>query len=615
MFEYFASLFTIAPRARLLAAAGLLTGVGLGTQLRAADPNAGLADRVQGLIVRLGDNDYFVRERAQGELGKIGFEAFDALEVAAENDDIEIASRAKALVNQMQIEWTTADDPPEVKKQLHNYGLKDEAAHIALIAPLAEIPGDKGLPVLCRLVRFDKSPVLSKLAALAIIEQKKPGAESWPAREKTIKEVLGNSPRAAAEWLRTYLAAQQDPAAAIEAWGKLAELEQHAMPQHTQPQIVCALWRQQVAVLRKLDRRDEAVASMMKIVDLEEGHSETLAELVRWLVEQEAWDVVDTVAKRFADRIDREPILLYTLAQAQQVRGNEALAQQTAERALKLNEGNSFDKLVQHVEAARELQRRGMLKWCQQEYMHVISTGAPGDFITLFAQRGLAELAHDQGDDALAAKVWEEAVKAREAKEKNKEGDVQDLANRFGPIETMRARMHFFKACRYLAEGNTAEQLVELKAGLEDDPTEIDVLIAMYHYPNLDAELKEKTRRLLNESIESFRRDIQESPDDATNYNQLAWLIANTEGDPQEARRNSERSLEIIRAQSDDKEGRSSEAGYLDTLARCHYACGDLVRAVETQTKAIELDPHSGQMRKQLKLFKSELEKSERKGP
>ncbi len=355
----------------------------------------------------------------------------------------------------MQIEWTTADDAAEVKKLLHNYGLKDEAAHIAIVGQLIDTPGDRGLPVLCRLVRFDKSPVLSKLAALAIVEQKKVRSDRWPAREQLIKDNLGNSPRPAAEWLRAYLAAHRDPAAGVEAWGKLAEQEQHVVPQQTQPQIVCALWRQQVAALRKLDRRDEAVAAMMRIVDLEEGHSETLAELVRWLVEQEAWDVVDAVAKRFADRIEREPILLYTLAQAQQARGQNDEAQKTVERALALNKGSTYEQLVQHVEAAQELQRRGMLKWAQQEYMHAITTGTPGDFVTIFAQRGLSELAHDQGDDALAAKIWEDAVHAREEKEKNKEGDVQDLSNRFGPIETNRARMHFFRALRSRSRGES----------------------------------------------------------------------------------------------------------------------------------------------------------------
>ena len=53
---------------------------------------------------------------------------------------------------------------------------------------------------------------------------------------------------------------------------------------------------------------------------------------MNWLVGQEAWTVVDAVAKRFADRIENEPILLYTLAQAQQAQGDEKAAQQTADK-------------------------------------------------------------------------------------------------------------------------------------------------------------------------------------------------------------------------------------------------------------------------------------------
>ena len=62
------------------------------------------------------------------------------------------------------------------------------------------------------------------------------------------------------------------------------------------------------------------------------------------------------------------------------------------------------------------------------------TTGTQGEFITFYAQRALSELLHDQADDLMAAKVWEDAVRAREAKEQKKEGDLQDLLNRFGSI-------------------------------------------------------------------------------------------------------------------------------------------------------------------------------------
>ena len=52
-------------------------------------------------------------------------------------------------------------------------------------------------------------------------------------------------------------------------------------------------------------------------------------------------------------------------------------------------------------------------------------------------------------------------------------------------------------------------------------------------------------------------------------------------------------------------------AGYLDTLGRCYYAVGDYANAVKFQSQAIELDPHSGQMNRQLVVFREALAKAE----
>jgi tetratricopeptide (TPR) repeat protein len=81
--------------------------------------------------------------------------------------------------------------------------------------------------------------------------------------------------------------------------------------------------------------------------------------------------------------------------------------------------------------------------------------------------------------------------------------------------------------------------------------------------------------------------------------NQTAWLIANTEGNAQEALAMSKRSLEL----------RPNEAAYLDTLGRCYYAVGDLEGAIRAQKEAIKSEPFSGQMTRQLKLFETELAK------
>jgi len=74
--------------------------------------------------------------------------------------------------------------------------------------------------------------------------------------------------------------------------------------------------------------------------------------------------------------------------------------------------------------------------------------------------------------------------------------------------------------------------------------------------------------------------------------------VANTEGDYDEALRSSQRSLEL----------RPETAGYLDTLGRCYFAKGDYKNAVFHQSRAVELEPHSQQIRRQLELFQKALE-------
>ena len=55
---------------------------------------------------------------------------------------------------------------------------------------------------------------------------------------------------------------------------------------------------------------------MLRIVAQEQGDTQTLGELVDWLVEQQAWSVIDDVARRFDDQFKQDPFLMYTLAQA-----------------------------------------------------------------------------------------------------------------------------------------------------------------------------------------------------------------------------------------------------------------------------------------------------------
>ena len=335
---------------------------------------------------------------------------------------------------------------------------------------------------------------------------------------------------------------------------------------------------------------------MIRVVALDDDN-ESLLELVDWLARERAWNSIDEVATRFTDRFQRDPILLYTLAQGCKSQGNDAAASKNAEKASQLNEGDP----LKHLRVAVQLQQHGWFDWSQREYRQVIKIGPPGQSFALQAQFFLAEMQYDQADYQAAAKTLEEATDT--FKGKDQDGLDQQIAETSRTVNETLTRLHFFRACQHEAAGQRDRQLSELLAGLKLVPDDVNVLIALFSFPNLDAATREGVRKRIGQCAESFRQDIKNSPDEATAYNQLAWLIANTEGDKQEAIRASQKSLEL----------RPGSAGFLDTLARCYYAAGDLENAVKHQSQAVEIDPHSGQMNRQLKLFGDALAKNKQK--
>ena len=124
-------------------------------------------EHISKLIRELGNKDYYVRQRAQDELARLGFEAFDALNLAAADEDPEIAFRAKYLLRLMRVEWTTPGDPSEVKKCLRNYESQDALAREGTMRALADLPNGQGVAALCRLARFEKSPLSNRQLPLA----------------------------------------------------------------------------------------------------------------------------------------------------------------------------------------------------------------------------------------------------------------------------------------------------------------------------------------------------------------------------------------------------------------------------------------------------------------
>ena len=184
-----------------------------------------------------------MREAAQQELARLGFEAFEALTEAETDADIEVASRA-ALPGaaDWRFEFARPDDPAEVKQALQEYETLDAAGRLDRIRRLATQIDEPHLSELRRLVRFEKSQTLSKCAALAVMQQK---PVRWP-RIAALRSSAHRwqEPRPAAAWLRTYLDIDSKGTEPVAKFAELVKAEEQLLTDaadRTQPEIVIAL--------------------------------------------------------------------------------------------------------------------------------------------------------------------------------------------------------------------------------------------------------------------------------------------------------------------------------------------------------------------------------------
>ncbi|MCS7306878.1 MAG: hypothetical protein NZ602_17435 [Thermoguttaceae bacterium] len=549
--------------------------------------------RIQHLIEQLGHPNYFVRQRAQQELAQMGFEAFEALCEAEHHEDLEIAARAKYLLRLLRIQWVQSNDPPELRRLLADYESLPLEQRAERIQALAALPEAKGVEALCRIARFERFSAISKLAAVVLISRYGPNhpppKELFPQLEKHLKR----SRRVAIQWLETYVRFWDSPEQAIEQWRRHVETELEVfrhMPAESSLQVVGGLLRAESHWLAHLGRKKEAALVLMRLLDLEQkGDPRTVEQLADWLWEEKAYEAIEKLAERFREVFAQEPILLYTLAQAQHAQGRHQQAQQTAQQALQLNPGPQADQILRHLMAAISLRRKGFLQWSEQEFRYVLRMAPMGHRLYTLAAVQLAEMLHDQCQHFQAAEALQPLVEWF-----GKRDSLPDALEELTPL-SVQARMHYFYACHWEVQKNPSKQKQSLQQALKADPTDVDSLIACYRLSGEPPEWKSQIRSLIQKAVVFYREKIQEEPEEATHYNHLAWLIANTEGDLDEALRCAQKAVEL-----------SPDVGaYYDTLARVYFARGDLTSALKYQTKAVQLEPHSLQIRRQLKEFQN----------
>jgi tetratricopeptide (TPR) repeat protein len=565
-------------------------------------------ERIAELIRQLGSPQFAMRRAAAIELRQIGAEAFDMLNAATDDADLEVASSARYLLRQITVRWVRGEDSAVVRGLLQDYGNRPDETRLEQVETLARLANGDGVAALCRIARFDRSPVVSRSAALEIIRPREFTTKRMVLDADTAERELGDSSRVAAAWLRQYVEQLRDPASSVAPWQKFVDSETAKLEEgtdETNSEVVCGLVWNLADVHRQLDNTQLFSAAVGRMIDLDSDDSEdTTTRLLAWLTKHKSWQVLDEMLAKHEDRLQQSKRALYYAALARSRQGKADIAEQLAQKANALEPQAALESFI----TAHELEEHSQFEWAVREYRRTVDKEAVDSHEGILSRVYLASLLHDYEKHEEAAETLEPLVKSVQG-----EGRVGQLYSKLQKYyvdrlslpeaHALAARMHYYRAWQYREEDDHRRERDALELAIRSDPTDADVLIAMYRLEDADEKWREAVRRRIRDLAQSFQHDIDSNPSDPTAYNQWAWLVSNTEGDFQKAIRYSQRSLELIPPDA----GEAAGGGFLDTLGRCYYAAGDFENAVKYQREAVEKVDYMQVMHRQLALFEKAL--------
>lgn len=581
------------------------------TLLPASGHDTAHSDEISTLVKQLGDDDYAVREIASARLTELGPAAADALLEAAEvSDDLEVALRAKWLADSLPL---AADgDSPEVTALLQTFTTSSFSERVRIMHRLLRLDDDAGIEPLARIVRLERTPGGSRIAAALLAREWQADDPYWPGIAPKITAGLGPSRRPAARFLHGLVAATTGAGAdartdglevvraAAEALVGRADDGNEVMSDDESgstgaTQTGRIFTRCLVELLVKAGLRDQALAQAARLFDSrarggDDDPSTTVADL-EWLVAHGLPESVDLLEDRLGGG-DVPPLLAYAAAAAWRARpGGQAAkrAETLADAASQmLADGGDFTTRLQ---TAMLLARWGADGWAEREYRAILDDRESPPELRALAAVLASEFFHDRLRHAEAAAILE-----RELEDGRKGNDVEGAFMRIErDPRSVRSRMLFFLACAAAAAGDQARQRENLEASLRAYPKDVDTLIAVYKLPDNTPKQKAEATERVGRALAAIEEEIRALPDDPNSRNEYAWLVANTEGDLTKALDYSRGSLETS----------FDSSSYLDTLAHCHAAAGSIERAIRTQWLAARQEPHGQTIRRNLARFEA----------
>ena len=567
---------------------------------------AGDPTRIADLIHQLGDDDFAARESAAEALAVIGADAADALLTAAESsDDLEVALKARWLAESLPL--AAPDDPPDAVAVLDRYARADFDTRVKLMHELLRLDHDAGIEPLARVVRLERTAAGSRIAAALLAREWQPNDPAWSAIAPRILAGLGPGGRPSARLVRVLAEATMPPPAPVvdEAMAAVRLLERTAAGSGRgsvgddegtlgDAKTTRIFRRTLVQLLVASGRHDEALTVASSLFDAyrsTDANDGLLAAELAWLTDHGLPQAAELLASRVAVNADAwSPLLAYAVAAARRRGGDEPGGRSLADRAAEALGEQGVD-LSHRLQAAMLLARWGEADWALREYRSVVDD--PKSPLGDLALAGIlgSEFLNEQERHAEAAAMLRVVLDVRGG-----DDTPQILMRLERDPRSVRSRLLYFEACAAAARGDEVTHRSRLEESLAAYPKDVDSLIGWYRLAD-DARHRADAAARVERALEQIEEEIQAVPDDATGYNEYAWLVANTEGDVRKAVRYAQKALAIS----------FDNPSYLDTLAHCRAAAGDAAGAFRAQLLAVRQEPHNLVIRRNLDRFRAAL--------
>ncbi len=599
--------------------------------------DSALVARISKLIEQLGSDHYATRQQAQAQLQQIGVPALDQLRAAILDSDPQVATIARFLFRSSFVNWTSENDPLEVRKLLEHYGTGDLSYRAERISRLASISDDRGLPALLRIAIFEVDGRLSRSAALLILDAKqriplkREANEKLNQRWETVLDAVSDGQNRTCQWLaefaRSNLTGKKlDPAfwiAAVEGESKLLQ-EKSIAAAETSVEFLHLFARFVAEQLVEQGMRDDALNVGMRLLDFEyRDRNKNAPDLSLWALEKGLPELVIEQSSRPWMNGVRHTQLDYLLAESYLRVSQPEKAEEAAERAF--SRGGSNATVLDRAAHGEFLNQRQLYKWAEREYRAALQIADPLDKLTVTITYVLQKMLVDGMDHAGAVEVLEPLIERFE-KEPAFAREIDDDPN-FGSrgsvlgnqdsatyTASLKALHLHNKAIAKIKEGKLEDAKQHLRVAWKADPDNVDVAITMWKN-RADPEWNSESEQAIQQAIKEFRdvipkmeRDVRGSgTNDLATYesnyantlNTYAWVLVSTDRDLETALECSQRACRLS----------PNNAAYLDTLARCYFKAGKIEEAIRYQKEAVASEAWSREISRSLEEYEAALPK------